>query len=91
MIDYTEQAVELLKQMISIPSPSRNEEQVADMLYLHLQSLGLDPKRVGNNLYCIAVGYDENRPTILLDGHIDTVKPTSAWTRDPFVPTVEDG
>ena len=54
----TAQAVELLKKMISIPSQSRNEEKVADMLFKHMQLLGLEPNRLGNNVYCIAPGYD---------------------------------
>lgn len=89
--EYTARAVELLKKMISIPSQSRNEEKVADMLFKHLESLGLEPNRLGNNVYCIAPGYDASRPTLLLDAHIDTVKPVSAWTRDPFTPTEEKG
>lgn len=89
--EYTARAVELLKKMISIPSQSRNEEKVADMLFKHLESLGLEPNRLGNNVYCIAPGYDASRPTLLLDAHIDTVKPVSAWTRDPFTPTEEEG
>lgn len=89
--EYTAQAVDLLKEMIRIPSQSRNEEKVADMLFQHLQSLDLEPNRLGNNVYCIAPGYDVHRPTLLLDAHIDTVKPVSAWTRDPFTPTEEDG
>ena len=87
----TAQAVELLKKMISIPSQSRNEEKVADMLFKHMQLLGLEPNRLGNNVYCIAPGYDANRPTLLLDAHVDTVKPVSAWTRDPFTPVEEEG
>lgn len=89
--EYTARAVELLKKMINIPSQSRNEEKVADMLFKHLESLGLEPNRLGNNVYCIAPGYDASRPTLLLDAHIDTVKPVSAWTRDPFTPTEEEG
>ena len=43
-----------------------------------------------NNIWCIAPGYDESRPTLLLDAHIDTVKPVAAWTKSPFTPVVED-
>lgn len=89
--EYTEQAVELLQRMIHIPSPSRNEEKVADFLFQYLNLLELNPQRVGNNIYCIAPGFDESKPTLLLDAHIDTVKPVSAWTRDPFEPEIEDG
>ena len=42
-----------------------------------------------NNIWCIAPGYDAARPTLLLDAHIDTVKPVAAWTKPPFTPVVE--
>jgi acetylornithine deacetylase len=35
--------------------------------------------------------FQAGRPTILLNSHHDTVKPTSSWTLDPFTPTEEDG
>jgi acetylornithine deacetylase len=35
--------------------------------------------------------WDENKPTILLNSHIDTVKPDAGWTKDPFTPTEENG
>ena len=30
-----------------------------------------------------------NRPTVMLNAHIDTVKPVNTWTRDAFTPTQE--
>jgi acetylornithine deacetylase len=50
---------------------------------------GLKTEREGNNLWCIADGYDEKKKTLLLNAHIDTVKPTSLWTRDPHKATIE--
>lgn len=86
---YTDEAVRLLQRMIAIPSVSRSEEKVADMLYAYLQSLDLQPQRLGNNVWCVAPGYDVQKPTLLLDAHIDTVKAASTWTRDPLEPTLE--
>ena len=78
---------ELLQKLISIPSLSRDEKAVADFLEAWLAGEGLAPHRCGNNLWCChGAG-----PAILLDAHIDTVKPVAGWTRDPFTPTVEDG
>ncbi|MFV0391880.1 MAG: M20 family metallo-hydrolase, partial [Paludibacteraceae bacterium] len=51
---------------------------------------GYTASRMGNNVWTIASGYDGSRPTILLNSHIDTVKPVYGWTRDPFTPTEED-
>jgi len=77
----------LLQQLIAIPSLSRDEKAVADFLQVWLTQEGLSPHRCGNNLWC---SHGEG-PAILLDAHIDTVKPVAGWTRDPFTPAVEDG
>lgn len=47
--------------------------------------------REANNVWTVSPWFDENKPTILLNAHIDTVKPVSSWTRKPFEPTIEDG
>lgn len=85
----TSEAVSLLKQLIEIPRTSRNETQSADLLYQIMTEQGLSPHRLENNIWSIAPEYQDNRPTLLLNAHIDTVKPVSAWTRDPFQATQE--
>ena len=87
----TQQAIELLKRLIATPSPSREEAAVADIMEAELRALGFEPQRKGNNVWAQAWAYDAERPTILLDAHLDTVKPNSQWTRDPFTPEVVDG
>ena len=86
---YTSEAVELLKRLIATPSVSREEHAAADILTDFIGKCGLPTKRIGNNiLVCEAL--DPEKPTLLLNAHIDTVKPVSTWTRNPFSPTVED-
>ncbi len=87
--DYTNDAVTLLKKLIAIPSVSRNEDKAADKLSEYLNLWGLPYGRDGNNLWVGCPDWDNNRPTIMLNAHIDTVKPVSTWTRDPFLPTQE--
>jgi acetylornithine deacetylase len=87
--DYTNDAVTLLKELIAIPSVSRNEDKAADKLSEYLYLWGLPHGREGNNLWVGCPDWDNNRPTIMLNAHIDTVKPVSTWTRDPFQPTQE--
>ncbi len=85
---YTEDAVALLEMLISKPSVSRNETLAAEVLEAQMQAWGLNPQRIGNNI--VAYGpVESERPTLLLNAHIDTVKPVSTWTRDPFKPTLE--
>jgi acetylornithine deacetylase len=83
-------AIDLLKGMITRASFSREEADVADFLEIQWREAGHKVYRKGNNLWIIAPGFDAKRPTILLNSHIDTVKPVSGWERDPFMPD-EDG
>ena len=87
--DYTNDAVTLLKELIAIPSISRNETAAADKLAEYLNLWGLPYGREGNNLWVGCQDWDNNRKTVMLNAHIDTVKPVSTWTRDPFIPTQE--
>ena len=82
--------IDLLKNMIRIPSFSRDEGAVADFLERWMLTEGFEARRLGNNLW-IESGLADGRPTILLNAHIDTVKPASGYTRDPFTPEIEDG
>ncbi len=81
---YTQQSIELLTQMIGIPSISREEEQVADRIYAFLLEAGLRPVRKGNNIWVHHPGNQPDRSTILLNSHVDTVRPASGWKSDPF-------
>ena len=88
---YVSDAVELLKKLIATPSVSRNEKDAADIMEQTIRSYGFEPQREANNLWIIDPHYDESRPTLLLNAHIDTVKPVASWSREPFSPDVEDG
>lgn len=82
--------IELLMNMIRIPSFSREEGEAADFLEEWMKAGGFDVRRSGNNLW-VESGPADGRPTVLLNAHIDTVRPASGYTRDPFTPTIEDG
>lgn len=83
------EAVDLLKRMIAIPSFSREENSVADMIESYIASKGYRAERIGNNIWTKSPDFSETKPSILLNSHIDTVKPVSAWTKDPFTPIIE--
>lgn len=86
------QAVELLKLLVSTPSVSREESDAADKLQMFIERTApvmLDVHRHLNNIWCIAPGFDVSRPTLLLDAHIDTVKPVAGWSKHPHTPIVE--
>ena len=85
------EAVSLLKQLIAIPSFSRDEEGTADLLEQFLIEKGVKIHRKLNNIWAFNKYFDASRPTILLNSHHDTVKPNPGYTRDPFEASVEDG
>lgn len=84
------EAVDLLKKMIAIPSFSREEDKVADLVEAYIKEKGFSPNRIGNNIWVKSPNFSDAKPTILLNSHIDTVKPVSAWTKDPFTAIEED-
>ena len=86
--NYLNDALELLRQLIATPSFSKEEKQAADILEGYLARRGLHPHREGNNVWVMS-GIDQKRPTLLLNAHIDTVRPVDSWTRDPFEPALE--
>ncbi len=88
---YLDDAVALLQQLIATPSVSRDETRAADIMEDAMRGYGLSPRREANNVWAIAPEYDAEKPTLLLNAHIDTVKPVSSWTRNPFSPDIEDG
>lgn len=85
------EAVGLLKSMIAIPSVSREETEVADFLQNYIEAFGMNTGRKGNNVWCLSPMFDLKKPTILLNSHIDTVKPVNGWRKDPFCPQEENG
>ncbi len=86
-----QEAIALLKQLISIPSFSQEEDKTAEAIDVWLKKFGVETKRQYNNIYAFNKYYDESKPNLLLNSHHDTVKPNLAYTKDPFNPHVEDG
>ncbi len=83
-------AVELLKELISTPSVSRDEAATATIIASWLESRGVVTHRYGNNILAYSAGFDPVvRRTLLLNSHHDTVRPAASYTKDPFAPTVE--
>ena len=87
----TDEAVGLLKTLIAIPSVSREEAQAADCLQRYIELQGMETGRKGNNVWCLSPAFDLKRPTLLLNSHIDTVKPVAGWRKAPFAPTESNG
>jgi acetylornithine deacetylase len=84
-------AVDLLKQLISTPSFSKEENDTADIIVKFFEDRKIPCSRVGNNIYAKNKHYDLNKPSILLNSHHDTVMPNKGYTMDPFSPIEKDG
>ncbi|HMU45239.1 MAG TPA: M20 family metallo-hydrolase [Chitinophagaceae bacterium] len=86
-----QQVTELLKELITTPSFSKEEDQTAGILCRFLGEKNIAHTRVGNNVFALNKHFDETKPTILLNSHHDTVKPNPQYTIDPFIPSIKDG
>src|SRR5690606_32573957 len=92
MIDkLVQESIGLLRDLIRIPSFSKEENQTADVIERFLQQRGVRTFRKLNNVWAYNKFFDADKPTILLNSHHDTVKPNTGYTRNPFSPDIADG
>ncbi|TDT43861.1 acetylornithine deacetylase [Maribacter spongiicola] len=89
--ELTESAMDLLKELISIESFSKEEDKTADAIQVWLAKYNIPTERDLNNVIAKNKFWDDSKPTLLLNSHHDTVKPNTAYTKDPFLPHIEDG
>lgn len=88
----TTESIALLDQLIATPSVSRDEGATADIIEAFLKAhVKGTVQRIYNNVYVRSPHWDDARPTLLMNSHHDTVKPSASYTRDPFEPTHEEG
>ena len=85
------EAIELLKKLIETPSFSKEEDRTATLLEGWFQKFDIPFNRHLNNIWAVNKNFDPLKPTLLLNSHHDTVRPNSAYTKDPFFAEVSDG
>ncbi len=78
------ESIQLLKELICIPSFSRQEDKTAELLHGFLINKGVQVFQMKNNIWAKNKHFDPSKPTILLNSHHDTVKPNPGYTLDPF-------
>jgi len=88
--NYTCEVTALLRELVTIPSPSGEEHTRSDFLVTYLAERGIDVERVGNNLVARQPHHDPLKSTLMLNSHLDTVRPNAGYTFDPFNPPVSD-
>ena len=91
MEELKAEAIALLKQLIAIPSFSKDEGGTAVVIGNFLRNKALVPHRLGNNVWAFASPYNPDLPTIWLNSHHDTIKPNSGYTKDPFSALEQEG
>jgi len=87
----TTEAISLLKQLIETQSFSSEEDQTAMLIEHWFTKHQIPFKRKKNNVWATNKHFNENKPTLLLNSHHDTVKPNNGYTKDPLKAIVEDG
>jgi len=88
------EVLQLSRELIKIPSVTTHEERISKFIFQRLDKWGLSPKLVpvkgfGRSVFA-EIG-DRKAPSIVLNGHIDTVEVMSGWKHDPFGAKVENG
>jgi acetylornithine deacetylase len=86
--DIKSEVIDLLKTLIETPSFSKQEDKTADLIEAFLKKQNLPIFRKGNNLWAKSKYWDDQKPTLLLNSHHDTVKPVDSWTINPFEATI---
>ncbi|TXD85445.1 M20/M25/M40 family metallo-hydrolase [Subsaximicrobium wynnwilliamsii] len=87
----TQEAIALLKNLIETQSFSSEEDKTAELIEQWFKTHNIDATRTKNNVWAVNKNFEEAKPTLLLNSHHDTVKPNSAYTKDPFKAIVADG
>jgi len=80
--------IALLRELVAIPSVSGAEEAVARFAEATVRGWGLDVVRDETGVKLVV---DGGRPgaTLAFISHLDVVPPGDGWSRDPFVPVIE--
>ncbi len=81
--------IDLLKNLISTPSFSKEEKKAAEHIRLFLAGRRIKFYISKYNTWAYNKHFREGLPVILLNSHIDTVQPVKGWTVDPFTPYEE--
>jgi len=89
--ELVQKAVNLLKNLITVPSFSREENGTAALIEQFLQDHEVAAERFLNNVWAKNRYFDPAKKSIILNSHHDTVKPNRGYTLDPFTPLERDG
>jgi acetylornithine deacetylase len=81
--------LDLHRRLVEIPSVSKSEAGIMAWTAEFLDAMGADVETIGRNVFARCGKRDA--PILFLNTHLDTVPPTSQWTRDPYAVESLDG
>ncbi|XMD33765.1 MAG: M20 family metallo-hydrolase [Candidatus Karelsulcia muelleri] len=84
------ECIQLLKKLINTPSISKEEQKTAEIIEFFFIKYNFFTKRKYNNIWIENNNYENDKYTILLNSHHDTIQPSYGWKTDPFI-AKEDG
>lgn len=90
MDDYVKNAIKLLRKLVSIQSFSGEEHLRSEFLTAYFNEKGIPVGSIGNNLIVRQPHHDRSKVTLMLNSHLDTVRPNTGYTFDPFTPPHSD-
>ena len=85
--------VEIAREILRIPSPTRSEGPIAEYLVSFLSGLGFALEIDPDHNIVARLGAPSGRPAVILCGHHDhvAVGDQGNWTVDPFAAEIRDG
>lgn len=84
------QTLHRLQALIETPSLSREEHDAASLFAQWMEADGIPYTREDNNIWSKHPEHNTGQPVLLLNAHLDTVKPNAGYTRHPYKATIED-
>ncbi len=89
-MEYLNEAVYLLRKLVSIKSFSGEENLRTEFLVNYFSDMGVTYECLRNNIILRHAHHNTDKPTLMLNSHLDTVQPASGYTIDPFNPEFSD-
>ncbi|MEM8487773.1 MAG: M20/M25/M40 family metallo-hydrolase [Bacteroidota bacterium] len=82
------ETISIFKALVSTPSLSHEEAEIADRVSAYISRHKLVPQRVDNNVF-VSLGTGDN--CLLLNSHLDVVPPSADHPYPPFAAVEKDG
>ncbi len=88
------EVISLAQELIRIPSKYREEHEISKHIVRKLRAWSMSPKSIPVEDFgpCVVCQHGPvGKPSIVLNGHMDTVEVKEGWKHDPFGAKIENG